>query len=205
MYFHAPFPSLERSVFIFLKGGEQMPSKAILESKQQIVSDLTEKLQQSVSGVLVDYRGITVADDTKLRKELREAGVDYAVIKNRLLSRATESAGLTELNVLLEGTNALAVSNEDPFAPARILADYAAQSKGKFVIKGGYLEGKFMDVAGIEAISKVSSKDALISQLLGMLNAPVSSLARALKAIGDKNGGGEAAPQTEEAAESTEA
>ncbi len=167
-----------------------MPSEKILLEKQAIVADLKSKLESSAAGVIVDYRGITVADDTKLRRELREAGVEYSVIKNTLLRRAADEVGFGDLTNVLEGTTALAVCQEDAFAPARILAKYAADSKGKFTIKAGFLEGSILDVAGVEKISKIPSKQALLATVLGGLNAPISALAILLNAIAEQKGAG---------------
>ena len=123
-----------------------MPSAKVLEQKQAIVAELTERLKNSVTGVLVNYKGINVADDTALRKELREAGVQYSVVKNTLLSRACEEAELTGLQTTLAGTTALATCDEDYAAAARILANYAKKSK-TFEIKGGYLDGEVVELA----------------------------------------------------------
>ncbi|MFQ8600139.1 MAG: 50S ribosomal protein L10 [Oscillospiraceae bacterium] len=142
-----------------------MPSEKILEQKKQIVSDLAGKLSSSVAGVIVDYKGITVADDTKLRKELREAGVEYTVVKNTLLRFAAKEAGLEELTSVLEGTTALAVSAEDPIVAAKILSKYAEGSKGKFSIKAGFMEGKVLDLEGVDRLAKLPSKEQLLVQL----------------------------------------
>ena len=117
-----------------------MPSKSILEQKQQAVAELAAQLKTSTAGVLVNYEGINVADDTKLRKELREAGVEYFVVKNTLLERAAEKVGFDALKDHLSGTSALAVSAEDPVAAAKILTKYADASKGKFTVKAGFVE-----------------------------------------------------------------
>ncbi len=175
-----------------------MPSEKILNQKQVIVEELTNTLKNSDAGVIVDYRGITVADDTKLRRELRAAGVQYNVVKNTLLRRATTNVGLEELNNVLEGTTALAVTTEDPFAAAKILCKYAEESKGKFVIKAGFIEGKALDAAGVTEMSKIPSKDALLATVLGTFNAPIAALARVINAIAEKGGEtAEAAPAAE--------
>ena len=116
-----------------------MASEKILKAKQEQVDVLKGKLTEAVAGVVVDYRGITVADDTKLRKELREAGVEYAVIKNNILRRAATDAGLEELTAYTTGTTAFAFSLEDPIAAAKILNKFAEASKGKYTIKGGFM------------------------------------------------------------------
>jgi len=165
-----------------------LPSEKILQQKQEVVADLKTKLGSAVAGVLVDYKGITVADDTKLRKELREAGVEYGVVKNTLLRFAAKEAGFDELTSVLEGTTALAVSHEDPVVAAKILNKYAEDSKGKFVIKAGFVEGKVLDKAGVEHLAKLPNREQLLVQLLSVLNGNIRGLAVALNAIAEKNG-----------------
>lgn len=176
-----------------------MPSEKVLKEKQAVVAELAEKLSGSVAGVLVDYKGITVADDTKLRKELREAGVEYSVLKNTILLRACEKAELGELGSVLSGTTALAVSKEDPVAAAKILSKYADASKGKFSIKAGFVEGKVIDADGVKDLATLPSREELVAKALGGLNAPITSfvyvlnanlrgLAVALNAIAEKKG-----------------
>lgn len=173
-----------------------MPSKEILEQKMQVVAELTEKFKGSVAGVLVDYKGITVEDDTKLRSELREAGSEYTVIKNTTLRRVNENLGYTQLNEVLEGMTSVALSPTDPVAAAKILVKYAEKIP-TFTIKAGFVDGSIIDVAGVEALSKLPSRETLIATLLGGLNAPISGLvnvlganirglAVALQAIADK-------------------
>lgn len=164
-----------------------MPSAKVLEQKQAIVAELTERLKNSVTGVLVNYKGINVADDTALRKELREAGVQYSVVKNTLLSRACEGAELTGLQADLAGTTALATSDEDYAAAARILANYAKKSK-TFEIKGGYLDGEVVDLATIDSLAKLPTRDVLLANVLGAFQAPIASFARAIQAIVDEGG-----------------
>lgn len=164
-----------------------MPSAKVLEQKQAIVAELTERLKNSVTGVLVNYKGINVADDTALRKELREAGVQYSVVKNTLLSRACEGAELTGLQADLAGTTALATSDEDYAAAARILANYAKKSK-TFEIKGGYLDGEVVDLATIDNLAKLPTRDVLLANVLGAFQAPIASFARAIQAIVDEGG-----------------
>lgn len=180
-----------------------MPSVKVLEEKKAIVAGLVERLNNSVTGVLVSYKGISVADDTALRKELREAGVNYTVVKNTLLSRACEEANLTGLQANLEGTTALATSEEDYAAAARILNNYAKKSK-TFELKGGYLDGEVVDMATIEKIAKLPTRDVLLANVLGAFQAPIASFARAIQAIVDK-GGVEACVSAETAEEATEA
>jgi len=162
-----------------------MPSEKILESKQAIVAGLADRLKNSCTGVLVSYEGTNVADDTILRKELREAGVKYTVIKNTLLKRAGEKAGLNGLNPVLEGTTALATSTDDYVAAARILCGFAKKHE-KFIIKSGFLDGSVIDTDKITSLSKLPSRDVLLSQVLGAFQAPISAFARTVQAIVDK-------------------
>ncbi len=180
-----------------------MPSVKVLEEKKAIVAALTERLNNSVTGVLVSYKGISVADDTALRKELREAGVQYTVVKNTLLSRACEEANLTGLQGTLEGTTALATSDDDYAAAARILNNYAKKSK-TFELKGGFLDGEVVDMATIERIAKLPTREILLANVLGAFQAPIASFARAVQAIVDK-GGVEACEKAEEAPAAEEA
>lgn len=179
-----------------------MPSAKVLEQKKAVVAELADRLKNSVTGVLVSYEGINVADDTAMRKELREAGVKYSVVKNTLLSRACEEAELTGLQTTLEGTTAIATSDEDYAAAARILADYAKKIK-TFEIKAGYLDGEVVDLATIDKLAKLPSRDMLLANVLGAFQAPIASFARAMQAIVDKGGVeaclAEAAPAAEEA------
>lgn len=179
-----------------------MPSAKVLEAKKAVVAELVERINNSVTGVLVSYKGISVADDTALRKELREAGVKYTVVKNTLLSRACEETNLTGLQGTLEGTTALATSDEDYAAAARILANYAKKSK-TFELKGGYLDGEVVDMATVDKLSKLPTRDILLANVLGAFQAPIASFARAVQAIVDK-GGVEACEKAEEAAPAEE-
>ncbi len=166
-----------------------MPSeKALLQKKEQ-VEQLKAKLQGAVAGVLVDYKGINVADDTKLRRELREANVEYTVVKNTLLRFAAKEVGFEDLCGVLEGTTALAISNDDPVIAAKILDKYATDSKGAFSLKAGFVEGKVLDKAGIEAVAKLPSKEQLLVQLLSVLNGNIRGLAVALNAIKEQKEG----------------
>lgn len=164
-----------------------MPSAKVLEAKKAIVAELSERLKNSVTGVLVNYKGINVADDTALRKELREAGVKYTVVKNTLLSRAAEDADLSGLQTTLEGTTAIATSDEDYTAAARILANYAKKSK-TFEIKAGYLDGEIVDLATIDSLAKLPTREVLLANVLGAFQAPIASFARAIQAIVDDGG-----------------
>lgn len=158
-----------------------MPSEKVLQQKQQMVEELAEKLSNSVAGVIVDYKGITVADDTQLRKELREAGVNYFVVKNTLLRFAAEKAGLDGLKDVLEGTTAIGIS-DDPVAAAKILSKYANSSEGSFAVKSGFVDGKVLGAAEISELAKLPSKEVLVAKVLGGLNAPISGFANVLAA-----------------------
>ena len=158
-----------------------MPSEKVLAEKQKIVAELKAQLEKAVSGVLVDYKGITVADDTKLRKELREAGVDYSVKKNTLVKLAAEQAGLGELSQVLTGTTAIAVSENDLVAPAKILSAFAGKNDA-FKVKAGFIEGKIVGPEEILTLAKLPPKEVLIAKVLGGFNAPISGFANVLNA-----------------------
>ena len=179
-----------------------MPSAKVLEQKKAVVAELADRLKNSVTGVLVSYEGINVADDTAMRKELREAGVKYSVVKNTLLSRACEEAELTGLQTTLEGTTAIATSDEEYAAAARILSDYAKKIK-TFEIKAGYLDGEVVDLATIDKLAKLPSREMLLANVLGAFQAPIAAFARAMQAIVDEGGVeaclAKAAPAAEEA------
>ena len=158
-----------------------MPSAKILEQKKQIVQELTDKLNNAVVGVLVDYKGINVSDDTALRKTMRESGVEYTVVKNSLLGFAADNANLGELKEQLKGSTALALSNEDYIAPAKLVQEQA--EKGEiYNIKCGFIDGKVVPAADIIALSKLPSKEVLVAKALGGLNAPISGLVHVLNA-----------------------
>lgn len=165
-----------------------MPSQKVLELKKQQVADLTERLNKSVTGLLVSYEGISVADDTKLRKELREAGVEYTVTKNTILTRAFAETGLSDLDQHLSGTTAIATSDEDYAAAARILCGFADKSKKGFTVKGGYLDGQVISMDKITELSKLPTREVLLANVLGAFQAPIASFARAIQAIVDKGG-----------------
>ena len=173
-----------------------MPNAKVLSEKQAIVASLTETLQSASSGVLVDYKGITVAEDTALRAELRENGVEYSVVKNTLLRRAADNVGLGELDEVLNGTTSIAISKDDPIAPMRIVNKYAKQMGDRFNIKTGFMDGKVIPLEDIAALAELPSKDGLVAQLLGMMLAPITSLAIVLKAIAEKDGEPAAAEET---------
>lgn len=176
-----------------------MPSAKVLESKQAVVAALTERLKNSCAGVIVDYKGITVADDTALRKELREAGVEYTVVKNTLLRLAIAATELNGLETVLDGTTAIATSADDYVAAARILSKFADTHK-EFNIKNGFLDTEVIDTAKIAGLAKLPSREVLLAQVLGAFQAPIAAFARAIQAIVDK-GGEPVAEAAEEAAE----
>lgn len=158
-----------------------MPSEKILAQKQELVVSLAEQLKASVSGVLVDYTGISVEDDTKLRAELRAANVHYAVKKNSIIGRAAEQAGLTGLDDVLQGATALAISEDDLVAPAKILAKFA-EGHPTFKIKAGFIEGKVANETEVQALAKLPPKEVLVAKALGGLNAPISGFVMVLNA-----------------------
>lgn len=170
-----------------------MPSEKVLESKKAKVEQLTELLKGSVSGVIVDYKGITVDEDTQLRKELREAGVKYFVEKNTMLKRAFNNIGIEGFDEVLNGTTAIALSADDQTAPARILGKFAEKDENKFNLKAGFVEGVVYDAAGVQKLSKIPSKDVLLAQLVGSLQGPIQKLAATLQALADKKNEEEAA------------
>ena len=174
-----------------------MPSAKVLEQKKQVVAELVERLNASCAGVIVDYKGITVTDDTALRKELREAGVEYTVVKNTLLRLAIASTELNGLETVLDGTTAIATSADDYVAAARILSKFADTHKN-FTIKNGFLDGEVIDTTKIAGLAKLPPRDVLLAQVLGAFQAPISAFARAIQAIVDQDG---EAPAEEAAAE----
>ena len=175
-----------------------MPSKSILEQKQAVVTELAEKLKASPAGVVVNYQGITVDADTKMRKALREAGVSYMVMKNSLTGRACDEVGLSDMKQYLTGMTAIAIADNDAVAPAKVLKEYAEKIES-FQILAGYLDGKVVDKDTVKALADIPSKEVLIAKLLGSIKSPLYGLAYALQAVVDKDGEG-AAPEAAEAA-----
>ncbi len=158
---------------------------ANLEAKKVLVEEIKEKLQKAKTVVFVDYRGMTVADDTKMRAEFRKAGAEYRVYKNRLVLRALNELGYTGCESYLEGTNAVAFGYEDEVAPAKIVADAATETCA-FPIKFGIYNNAVVDANVIKKLASIPSREVLIAQLVGMLSAPMRNLAVAIKAIADK-------------------
>ena len=175
-----------------------MPSEKILEQKKQLVAALAADLKESCTGVIVNYKGINVADDTKLRKQLREAGSTYKVVKNTMLKRALDEAGIEGLEGVLEGTTAIAYNKEDYVVSAKILSEFAEKSK-TFELKAGFVDGNALDAAGVKELAALPPKEVLVAKALGGLDAPITGfvtvlngtlkgLVVALNAIAEKQG-----------------
>ena len=167
-----------------------MASEKILAGKKSYVEGVKEIIGASMGGVVFNYKGITVEEDTKLRKELREAGVHYEVIKNTMLKIAIKGTEIEALSECLSGATAVAIANEeDPLAAARILNKFCEASKGKYEIKGGYLDGEVLDVAGVQKIANLPNREGLLSMLLSALQGNLSGLARVINAIKEQKEG----------------
>ncbi len=166
---------------------------AKVELKKPIVEEISANIKDAQSVVLVDYRGLTVDEDTKLRKELRENNIKYKVYKNTFMNFAFKGTDFEGLAPYLEGPSAIAISTEDATAPARVLAKFAKTAQA-LEIKGGVVEGTVYDAKGIEQIAKVPSREELLSKMLGSLKSPISNFARVLNQIAEKGGAGECAP-----------
>ena len=176
-----------------------MPSNKVLEAKKQIVEELAGKMQSAVSGVLVKYEGITVADDTALRAALRKAGIEYSVMKNTLTGRACDMVGYGDMKQYLSGMTAIAISQDDAIAPAKIMKEYADKIP-TFEIKAGFVDGGVIDQAGVEALAATPSKEVLIGKMMGSLMSSLYGFAYVLQAKIDKeNEGGEATEAPAEA------
>jgi large subunit ribosomal protein L10 len=166
-----------------------MANAKVLQEKQQIVADVTAKLRESSCTVVADYRGLNVAQVTELRKQLREAGVEFQVLKNTLVRRATAAAELTELDSVLTGPTAVAFSKTDVVAAAKILTEFAKKNEA-LQVKGGVVEGRVVDVSQIKALAELPSREGLLSMLLSVLQAPIRNFALAVKAVAEKQEGG---------------
>ena len=171
---------------------------AKVELKQPIIDAISADVADAKSVVLVDYRGLTVAEDTQLRKELREAGIVYKVYKNTMMRRAFEGTDFAGLDPFLEGPSAIAISNDDVTAPARVLAKFAKTAEA-LEFKAGVIEGDLYDVDGLKALASIPSREELLSKLFGSMQSPIANFARVLQQIADN--GGEAAPAEEKAEE----
>ncbi len=180
-----------------------MPSAKILEAKKAETAALVEKIKKAQAGVLVSYQGITVEQDTALRKALREAGVDYRVYKNTMTGRACEMCGYGELKNVLEGMTAIAISETDPIAPAKILKEYDKKIES-FKILAGYVDGEVLDNAGVMELADIPSREVMIAKIMGSIQSPLYKFAYAIKAVAEKL---EEGGSTEESApaEATEA
>ena len=171
-----------------------MPNAKVLSEKQAIVAALTDKLQNAAAGVLVDYKGITVAEDTALRAKCRENDIEYTVVKNTLLRFAFNNCGLNELDDQLNCAS-------DPVAPARVIAEFAKKLNGKFEIKGGFMDGKVVSMDTVNALAAIPALPVLQAQVLGTMLAPISALACVIKQIAEKQGAPAEAAAEEAAAE----
>ena len=172
---------------------------AKVELKQPIVEEISSYIKDAQSVVLVDYRGLTVAEDTQLRKELRQAGVTYKVFKNTYMTRAFEGTDFAQLAPYLEGPSAMAVSTTDATAPARVIAKFAKNAKA-LEIKGGVVEGTVYDAKGMAQIAQIPSREELLSKLLGSLQSPITNLARVLNQVAEKGGAENCTPAAAEEA-----
>lgn len=169
---------------------------AKVELKQPIVQEIAENIKDAQSVVLVDHCGLTVAEDTQLRRQLREAGITYKVYKNTLMNFAFQGTQCESLCDLLTGPSAIVVSKDDATAPARMIADFAKTAPA-LEIKAGIVEGNFYDAEGMKVISAIPSREELLSKLLGSIQSPITNFARVIRQIAEQ--GGEAAPAADEA------
>ena len=175
-----------------------MPSNKILEEKKLVVESLAAKLQTAAAGVLVKYEGIKVAEDTELRNALRKAGVEYTVMKNTLTGKACDIAGYGDMKQYLNGMTAIAFSQDDPIAPAKIIKQFADKIEC-FEIKAGFVDGGVIDLAGVESLAATPSKEVLIAKMMGSLMSSLYGLAYVLQAKIDKENGGDSAEAPAEA------
>ena len=169
-----------------------MPNAKVLSEKQAIVEALTERLQGASAGIVIDYKGITVAEDTQLRAEMRKEEVEYSVVKNTLLRFAAKNVGLDDLDSVLNGTTSLATTSADPIAPFRIVKEFTSKlpkDSNKFVIKAAFMDGKMLSENEVTEIAALPSKDALYGKVLGTMLAPITSLAVVLGQILEQKGG----------------
>ena len=178
-----------------------MPNAKVLSEKQAIVEALAERIKNASAGVLVDYRGITVAEDTELRTALRKDGINYTVVKNTLTRKALDQLGMNELDSVLNGTTSLATAANDPIAPFRIISDYSKKLGDRFNIKAAFMEGKVLNEKEIAEMAELPSKDALYAKVLGTMIAPITGLAVCLGQILEHKGGSLESAEPEAAAE----
>ena len=184
------------------EGGARFVAK--VELKQPIVQEISEQIKDAQSVVVVDYRGLTVAEDTQLRKQLREAGVAYKVYKNTLVNFAIKGTDFESLSDVLEGPNAFAISTTDATAPARVIAKFAKTAPA-LEIKAGVVEGTFYDADGMKAIATIPSREELLSKFLGSIQSPITNFARVINQIAEKGGASDLELKAEEAAPAEEA
>lgn len=184
------------------EGGARFVAK--VELKQPIVQEISEQIKDAQSVVVVDYRGLTVAEDTQLRKQLREAGVAYKVYKNTLVNFAIKGTDFESLSDVLEGPNAFAISTTDATAPARVIAKFAKTAPA-LEIKAGVVEGTFYDADGMKAIATIPSREELLSKFLGSIQSPIANFARVINQIAEKGGAADVEVKAEEAAPAEEA
>lgn len=184
------------------EGGARFVAK--VELKQPIVQEISEQIKDAQSVVVVDYRGLTVAEDTQLRKQLREAGVAYKVYKNTLVNFAIKGTDFESLSDVLEGPNAFAISTTDATAPARVIAKFAKTAPA-LEIKAGVVEGTFYDADGMKAIATIPSREELLSKFLGSIQSPITNFARVINQIAEKGGVADVEVKAEEAAPAEEA
>ena len=177
---------------------------AKVELKQPSVQEISEQIKDAQSVVVVDYRGLTVAEDTQLRKQLREAGVAYKVYKNTLVNFAIKGTDFESLSDVLEGPNAFAISTTDATAPARVIAKFAKTAPA-LEIKAGVVEGTFYDADGMKAIATIPSREELLSKFLGSIQSPITNFARVINQIAEKGGAADVEVKAEEAAPAEEA
>ena len=178
-----------------------MPNAKVLSEKQAIVEALAERIKNAGAGVLVDYKGITVAEDTALRTELRKDGVEYTVVKNTLTRKALDKLGMSDLDHVLNGTTSLATAENDPIAPFRIINDYSKKLGDRFNIKAAFMEGKVLSESEIAEMAELPSKGALYAKVLGTMIAPITGLAVCLGQILEQKGGSLEPAAAEAAAE----
>ena len=184
------------------EGGARFVAK--VELKQPIVQEISEQIKDAQSVVVVDYRVLTVAEDTQLRKQLREAGVAYKVYKNTLVNFAIKGTDFESLSDVLEGPNAFAISTTDATAPARVIAKFAKTAPA-LEIKAGVVEGTFYDADGMKAIATIPSREELLSKFLGSIQSPITNFARVINQIAEKGGAADVEVKAEEAAPAEEA
>ena len=177
-----------------------MPNAKVLSEKQAIVEALAERIKSASAGILVDYKGINVEEDTALRAELRKEEVNYSVVKNTLTRKALEKLGMEGLDSVLNGTTSLATTEGDPIAPFRVLSDYSKKLGDRFTIKAAFMDGKVLSNSEVAEIAELPSKDALYAKVLGTMIAPITGLAVCLGQILEQMGGSIEAPAAEEAA-----